>query len=60
MPLEALNAYGSDSGSSIHSRYTDAVPKCRQYDYDHYATDADSEIDRIEVKKFDGLSLMLT
>jgi hypothetical protein len=56
MPLEDLNAYGSDSGSSIHSRHSDAVPKCRQYDSDPNATDADSEINRSEAEKFDGLS----
>ena len=60
MPLEDLGAYGSGSGSSIHSRYSDAVPKCRQYNSDPYAPDADSEIDRTEVEKFDGMSLMPT
>ena len=60
MPLEDLGAYGSGSGSSIHSRYSDAVPKCRQYDSDPNATDADSELDRSEAEKFDGLSLMPT
>ena len=60
MPLEGLDAYGSDSGSSIHSRNSDAVPKCRQYDSDPNATDADFEVDRSEAQKFDGLSWMPT
>ena len=56
MPLEGLYAYGSDSASSIHSRNSEAVPKCRQYDYDPNATDADSQVERSEAEKFDGLS----
>jgi hypothetical protein len=58
MPLEDLNAYGSDSGSSIHSRNSNALPKCRQYDSDPYETDANSKVDRTqaEAQKFDGLS----
>ncbi len=58
MPLEDLDAYGSDSGSSIHSRNSDALPKCRQYDSDPNANDADSEseLDRSEAQKFDRLS----
>ncbi len=60
MPLEGLDAYGSDSALSIHSRNSYAVPKCRQYDSDPYATDADSQVDRSEAQKFDGLSWMLT
>ena len=60
MPLEDLDAYGSDSGSSIHSRNSDALPKCRQYDSDPNATDANSEVNRTGAQKFDGLSCMPT
>jgi hypothetical protein len=62
MPLEVLDAqaYGSDSASSIHSRNPDEVPKCRQCDSDLNATYADSEVDRSESQKFDGLSWMPT
>ncbi len=56
MPLVDLDAYGSDSVSSIHSRNSDEVPKCRQYDSDPNATDVDSQIDGSEAPKFDGLS----
>ena len=60
MPLEGLNVYGSDSGSSIHSHNSDAVPECRQYDSDPYATDSDSQVEGSEAQKFDGLSWMPT
>ena len=60
MPLEDLDAYGSDSVSSIHSRNSDAVPKCRKCDSDPNATDAESEVDRSDAQKFDGLSWMPT
>jgi hypothetical protein len=42
--------------STIHSRNSDEVPKCRQYDSDSNATDADSQVDGSEAQKFDGLS----
>jgi hypothetical protein len=60
MPLKDLDAYGSDSGSSIHFRNSDVLLKCRQYDYDPNANDADSEVDHTEDQKFDGLSWMQT
>jgi hypothetical protein len=60
MPLEDLDAFGSNSAFSIHSRNPDEVPKCRQCDFDPNATDADSEVDRSEAQKFDGLSWMPT
>ena len=60
MPLEDLDAFGSNSASSIPSRNPDEVPKCRQCDFDLNATDAESEVDRSEAQKFDGLSWMPT
>jgi hypothetical protein len=61
MPLEDLGAHVSDSGYGIHSRNSDALPECRQYDSDPNATDAHSQVDRTELtvteaQKFDGLS----
>ena len=45
MPLEGLDEYDSDSGSSIQSRNSEAVPKTPQDDSDSNATEAES-IDR--------------
>jgi len=45
MPLEGLDGYGSDSGSSIQSSNSEAVPKTPRDDSDSNATEAES-IDR--------------
>jgi hypothetical protein len=56
MPLEDLDAYRSDSGSSIQSRNSEAVPKTPQDDSDSNATEAESNGEASEEEKFDGLS----
>jgi hypothetical protein len=45
MPLEDLDEYGSDSGSSSQSRNSETAPKSPQHDSDSNATEAES-IDR--------------
>ena len=42
MPLEGLDGYGSDSGSSVQSSNSEAVPKTPQHDSDSNATEAES------------------
>ena len=42
MPLEDLDEYGSDSGSSIQSRNSEAVSKTPQHDSYSNATEAES------------------
>jgi hypothetical protein len=56
MPLEDLEAYGSDSGSSDHASNSSDEPKTQQYDTKASATEAESNDDRSEEQKFDGQS----
>jgi hypothetical protein len=44
---------GSDSGSSIHSSNSDAVPKIPEYDTDANATEAESNDGCSEAQKSD-------
>ncbi len=58
MPLEGLDGYGSDSGSSIQSRNSETVPKTPQ-DHDGSdcnATEADFSGEPSEEQIFDGHS----
>ncbi len=54
MPLEDLDEYGSDSGSSIQSRNSETVPKYGQWNSDSNATVSDYEDYRIGAKKSTG------
>ncbi len=56
MPLEDLDTYGSDSGSSIQSRNSETVPKTPQDDSDSNATGAESNGELSEEEIFDGQS----
>jgi hypothetical protein len=56
MPLEDLEAYGSDSGSSGHACNLVDEPKTPQYDTDANATEAESNDGRSEEPKFDWQS----
>jgi hypothetical protein len=56
MPLEDLDAYRSDSGSSIQSRNSETVPKTPQNDSDSHATEAESEGEYSEEQIYDGQS----
>jgi hypothetical protein len=56
MPLEDLDEYGSDFGSSIQSCNSDTVPKTPQYDSDSNATEAESSGEPSEEQVFDGQS----
>ena len=56
MPVEDLEAYGSDSGSSGHASNSVDEPKTPQYDTDANATEAESNGGRSEEQKFDRLS----
>ncbi len=42
MPLEGLDEYDSDPGSSLQSRNSEAVSKTPQHDSDSNATEAES------------------
>ena len=54
MPLEGMNAYDSDAGSSIDPHGTDVVPDSLQGSQDENATEADSNDEGSEAQKFDG------
>jgi hypothetical protein len=54
MPLEDLDGYGSDSGSSIQSRNSETVPKTPQDDSDSNSTEAESNGEPSEEQIFDG------
>ena len=54
MPLEDLDAYRSDSGSSSQSRNSETVPKYGQWNSDSNATVSDYEDYRIGAKKSTG------
>jgi hypothetical protein len=54
MPVEDLEAYGSDSGSSGHTRNSGDEPKTPQYDTNANATEAESYVERSEEQEFDG------
>ncbi len=56
MPLEDLEAYGSESGSSGHASNSVNEPKTPQYDTYANATEAESNDGRSEEPKFNGLS----
>ncbi len=56
MPLEDLDAYRSDSGSSIQSRNSETVPKIPQGDSDSNATEAESNGEPSEEQIFDRQS----
>jgi hypothetical protein len=56
MPLEGLDEYDSDSGSSIQSCNSEAVPKTPQDDSDSNATEAESNGEPSEEQIFDGQS----
>jgi hypothetical protein len=59
MPLEDLEAYGKDSGSSGHASNSVDEPKTPQYDTDTNATEAESNDGRSgdsEEQTFDGRS----
>jgi hypothetical protein len=56
MPLEGMNAYDSDAGSSIDPHLTDVVPDSLQCSQDENATEGDSNDEGSEAQKFDGLS----
>ena len=56
MPLEGMNAYDSDAGSSIDPHGTDVAPDSLQGSQDANATEADSNDEGSEAQKFDGLS----
>jgi hypothetical protein len=56
MPLEDLDGYGSDAGSSIQSHILETVPKTPQDDSDSDATEAESNGDPSEEQIFDGQS----
>jgi hypothetical protein len=56
IPLEDLEAYGSDSGSGGHASNSVDKPKTPQYDTDANATEAESNDGRSEEQKFDGQS----
>ncbi len=60
MPLEDLDEYGSDSGSSIQSRNSDAVPKTPEYDSDSNATEAESNGEPSEEQISDGNQMIWT
>jgi hypothetical protein len=55
-PLEDLEVYGSDSGSSGNASKSVDVPKTEQYDTNANATEAESNDGRSEEQKFDGQS----
>jgi hypothetical protein len=55
-PLEGLDGYSSDSGSSIQSRNSDAVPKTPQCKSDSNATEAESNGELSEEQIFDWQS----
>ncbi len=56
MPLEDLEACGSDSGSSVHASNSGDERKTPQYGTDANATEAESNDDRSDRQKFDGQS----
>jgi hypothetical protein len=56
MPLEDLDAYRRDSGSSIQSQNSETVPKTPQDDSDSNATEAESNGKSSEEQIFDGQS----
>ncbi len=56
MPLEDLEAYGSDSVSSGHASNPGDEPKTPRYNIDANATEAESNDDCSEEQKFDGQS----
>ena len=56
MPLEELDGYGSDSGSSIQSRNSETVPKTPQDDSDCTATEEESNREPSEEQIFDWQS----
>ncbi len=58
MPLEGLDEYDSDSGSSVQSCNSEAVPKTPQDDSDSNATEAES-IGESREEKFSTGNLMI-
>ena len=56
MPLEDLDEYGSDSGSSVQSSNSEAVPKTPQHDSDSNATEAESSDRSGDEQSDDGRS----
>ncbi len=56
MPLENLEQYVSDFGSSDYSRDSDAMPNSHQQYSDPDATSSESEDDGSAAQQFDGPS----
>ena len=56
MPLEGLDEYDSDSGSSIQSRNSETVPKTPRDDSDSNATEAESIDKSRDEQIYDGQS----